>query len=791
MQKIRTLEVRACRGIRDAVLDFNGMSIVLQGENGLGKSSFVDALEFLFKGKIAHLDEAKSTSTKRHTPHIHFKDTDTRVELKTIDPDATHLRTFMESTSDPEHQRSFLELGEDTNFILRRKELLDFIIAKPAGRYEQIAQVIGVGGLEDIELNLMRRRDELAQATEDLNAQVASAMDDLRKLIDSEASSDDQILEALNRRLVSLKQSALSSFGELEEKKLAAIQSTKDPEQVERAARIQGLANLIASVQDLADVIQRHTRFWTSLDELRNDRELARTLAFDQVLEQSMSLIQEFEPQECPVCEQPVDHRKLFVRLEERLALMEGARERSLEVSKLAGGLGGDLQTIIKKLSELKQGFSEFSPDLDTSPISAYSDHLAPMYEQLQLEPVRMKVKSAEELIPSTEVSDWENFAEGAVKELANQSNQMAVSDKDKLALQAIELIAGFEELRHRIGDLERASEVKSAVAAQIQLAYGLFIKTKQDEIKGIYEILESDMQQYYDMLHPQEGHRSISLEIDPKKRGSTEIKMGFHDYGDEDPRAFQSEAHLDSLGLCAFLAFVKNFNKEFPLVVLDDVVSTIDAQHRTRICELLYTEFDDYQLFVTTHDALWFDELVHFQRAFNVGHRFRNLRILDWSLEEGVRFDRHKPRWNRVEELLDDGDKVSAAAHTRRNLEWILQEMSVTTLTKVPIAPSGRYTAADLYDPFKRRIRKLRPEVYDDNKDLFVSLEGNSLFGNLLVHNNLYAENASIDEIRDFSAAVMRFHALFTCERGQFIKYHQAANLMKCRCGHIEFSTN
>ncbi len=78
---------------------------------------------------------------------------------------------------------------------------------------------------------------------------------------------------------------------------------------------------------------------------------------------------------------------------------------------------------------------------------------------------------------------------------------------------------------------------------------------------------------------------------------------MSYYDREDEDPRGFNSEGHLDSLGLCIFLAFVKHFNAGFPLMVLDDVVSSIDARHRSHICDLPLEEFSDYQLFVTTHD--------------------------------------------------------------------------------------------------------------------------------------------------------------------------------------------
>jgi len=78
-----------------------------------------------------------------------------------------------------------------------------------------------------------------------------------------------------------------------------------------------------------------------------------------------------------------------------------------------------------------------------------------------------------------------------------------------------------------------------------------MFYQYKRDEIKNIYQDLQGDIKRYFKILHEKEGYREISLDVDEGKRASTEIKMDFHDRAHEDPRAFNSEGHLDSLGLC------------------------------------------------------------------------------------------------------------------------------------------------------------------------------------------------------------------------------------------------
>ena len=789
MPKIKTLAVRACRGIRDTTLDLEGKSLILYGENGQGKSSFVDAIELFFKGQIIHLDEAKSTSTKRHAPHIQFKEKDTKVTITHNDPEATLEWTFKGISSNPDHQLSFWESGKNVNFILRRKQILDFIVAKPAGRYEQIAKVIGVTDLDEVELNLMRRTDELAEEATSLESQQGVIEKELADQLEIEKINDADILQGLNIKLVSLGQKKLPSFDKIEDHKLEAIQGTKDPKQIEQAAKVQGALELVTGLNKNKDFLSHHSPLWDAVDELTKDIELARALAFQQILTHGHDLISEFKPENCPVCEHPINHEHLLKRLEERLGLLETARQKSKVIIQLKGQLTGEVREIIRKLNDLKLNLDKLELGLELSSISNFIDHLQTIISAVKPDPIKINILPITDYLDATPVKIWTALAEKLQIALKARLDQLMVSEKDRQALQSIELLSSVTELRKRIQELGHKREIKEITGKQIDTAYQLFVETKQEEIQAIYNDIQKDMQRFYDTLHPEEDHREIKLRIDPSKRSSTEIMMGFHDRTG-DPRAFQSEAHLDSLGLCTFLAFIKNFNTDFPFVVLDDVVGTIDAQHRRRVCELLFSEFKDYQLFITTHDDLWFDELVSYQAAMKVRHLFNNIRILDWSLTDGIRMDRHKPRWEIVEERLKDRDKVSAAAHARRNLEWILLQMAITTLTKVAINPSGRYVVADLYQDFKRRIRKLVPKIFADNEIVFIQLEADGLFGNLLIHNNIKAENTSIEEVRAFAKAVKALHDLVTCESGQFLQYHQTARVMKCRCGHISWNT-
>src|SRR5438270_1512563 len=57
MIRLKKLKAKACRGIVDGPdLEFGRDGVVLVGDNGTGKSSYIDALEKLLTGRCGSLD---------------------------------------------------------------------------------------------------------------------------------------------------------------------------------------------------------------------------------------------------------------------------------------------------------------------------------------------------------------------------------------------------------------------------------------------------------------------------------------------------------------------------------------------------------------------------------------------------------------------------------------------------------------------------------------------------------------------------------------------------------------
>jgi hypothetical protein len=136
-----------------------------------------------------------------------------------------------------------------------------------------------------------------------------------------------------------------------------------------------------------------------------------------------------------------------------------------------------------------------------------------------------------------------------------------------------------------------------------------------------------------YARIHPDEPIGAMRIAMDPNQRASLLQTVEFGDASGLLPQVYFSDSHLDSLGLCVFLAITNQFSgrgadpSERPIVVLDDVFASLDQAHRRRVGQLLAEEARKFaQVIVATHASEWRDVL-----AANAGTQV--IELGEWSL--------------------------------------------------------------------------------------------------------------------------------------------------------------
>ena len=121
-------------------------------------------------------------------------------------------------------------------------------------------------------------------------------------------------------------------------------------------------------------------------------------------------------------------------------------------------------------------------------------------------------------------------------------------------------------------------------------------------------------------------------------------------------------------MALALRLAAIKRFNTGAPIIALDDIVTSYDADHRRAITAMLVKEFTDFQLIITTHDERFFSYLK--DQIGDKDWHYRRITRLDPDF--GPRFVDHMITDDMIEARWQDGD--SAANEIRQaEEEWLL----------------------------------------------------------------------------------------------------------------------
>ena len=190
-------------------------------------------------------------------------------------------------------------------------------------------------------------------------------------------------------------------------------------------------------------------------------------------------------------------------------------------------------------------------------------------------------------------------------------------SAKIKIQIEALELskeeqklfevARNLENLKLSYDKLRGATDTAKTFDRQIRTLVDIgqsFAKVHTSALQNVLDALSKDISRFYLIMHPAEQVDSIKLTI---LEGGIEFEYGFYGKRVYPPLKYLSESHMNSLGIAAFLASAKLFNKTTNFLVLDDIVSSFDSNHRLRLVQLLHDEFADRQILLLTHDRFWF----------------------------------------------------------------------------------------------------------------------------------------------------------------------------------------
>ncbi|MGI8580978.1 MAG: AAA family ATPase [Chitinophagaceae bacterium] len=160
--KIKALNLKGIRGIRENFsLKLNGKSILIYGDNGTGKSSLTDAMEWLYYDQIQHLsnEEIGRHKGKDALRNIFIEQKeDSSLEVCYTNPKLDCIKVIKGNLTDSSSNKSqeyetYLKKSQTENLILRYTDLVRFIIASKKQKLDELQAIIGfteVGNLRNL-----------------------------------------------------------------------------------------------------------------------------------------------------------------------------------------------------------------------------------------------------------------------------------------------------------------------------------------------------------------------------------------------------------------------------------------------------------------------------------------------------------------------------------------------------------------------------------------------------------------------------------------------------------------
>jgi hypothetical protein len=566
-----------------------------------------------------------------------------------VNPAGVVTRRLVNGLQTPPELEQHMMRGSQLAFILRRSQIQEFIHAKPAERYRSLAELIGADQLENTQSALKAARDAAERRLVQLEAQLAQLERQLENVPNDAEESIAPLTEANEAfERLGLPDYRLESANGVAPLRSAVLRRVANRQPDARQTASRELQNELTRDLGGEQLQDRIEGYLAQFSPGRGSAARELDLELLQLLRKGRDLLRSREDDHCPLCQQAVDTGQLLGRVARRLADLEQVGLRQQRLDQARDALESALQDTATRLLVLQRVLK--AAEVEGGNIAGLSNGVAMVRESIRQHAEIESREMAGRL--NDELQRWTRWSTDIRQKLEQELASREVDAGTERMGQVLEVLdrlqvreAGAargqkerERLEQERARLQREIAPRRRELSLADRAFKTFVRVKNAEIQRLYDELQSDLIRLYDLLHPGEAHNMVAIAMDPQKRGSTELRMGFFDRPEEDPRAFGSEGHLDSLGLCIFLAFVKRFNGDWPLLVLDDVVTSVDIQHKRRVADLLFEEFGDRQLFVTTHDARWFNELRRAQEETGHSSDTTNIAIEGWTLEEGPR---------------------------------------------------------------------------------------------------------------------------------------------------------
>jgi len=257
-------------------------------------------------------------------------------------------------------------------------------------------------------------------------------------------------------------------------------------------------------------------------------------------------------------------------------------------------------------------------------------------------------------------------------------------------------------------------------------------------------------------------------------------------------------------MGLCLYFALSEYLTAGvLDLIILDDVVMSVDADHRRKLCDLMQEEFSEKQFIITTHDRIWKQQLLN-TRVVNSENIWE---LYNWKIEIGATANRVKNMWEKIDESLAVNSVSLAAYYLRRGGEEFFGRVCNALASSVVYRSDAKWDFGELLDSVIREFKCLicgaisvadeetRVEL-EKKKEIIDDAVRVAKIDQWAINRNIHWNEMWTDfSVSDFKPVVEAFKRLFnsfTCEKcGEILQLCRVGNNKRritCKCNAVDW---
>ncbi len=810
--KLLKLEIHNFRGIRNLSIEPQGENFLIYGPNGSGKSAVVDAIDFLLTGQISRMKGTgtKDINLKTHGPHIDFTAKvawiKANIKLHSMEESVEIKRSLdnpsklvCEESIRPEIQ-PVIELANRGQHVLTRRDILNYVTADSGTRSKQIQTLLKITDVEKTRKILVKTRNILKNSYQGAKSSLNIISATINSNIGIENFDKEKILDFIN-----INRHVLDGIP-VKEPKSNILKKDLEPQSLPTDMRIniKLLKNDLDKLKNIKSNENREDLHDINLElselkaKISSDHNLEDTLNNLKLTRLGLDLLG--TDGSCPLCNTAWETQNLKEHLENKIKSLKEASENLDRILDLSENIILKINHALGTLNEIIKSTEILELTKEQRILEVWVDELKILSSTIENDNYpdpRFDSNRIETLLAPDYLADvLDNIYSSAIESFSEPSEKQTAWDN------LTRLEENLKNYEYSINDCKKSFETYK----RSEILLNTFLESKNSVLNNLFLEIKDRFVELYKQLHGIDEKEFDALLV--SEGAGVDFKVDFHGRGVNAPNALHSEGHQDTMGICLYLALAERLTQGFiDLIILDDVMMSVDAPHRREICNLLANFFKGRQFFITTHDQTWARQL----QSEGVIRSRNRIEFSNWTIEDGPSLNILGDIWEVIDNDLKRNDIPAAAAKLRRGSEEYFSQVCASLHAPVRFKFNGQYELGDLLNgamsEYKNQLKHAKAaarswenfeelerlkKIEEHSKEVFEKINLERWAVNPAVHYNADADFT----LQDFKPVIEVFHDLFSifqCSRcGTFL--HLVINgpkveAVKCDCGDVNWN--